>query len=421
MADPYGWEDHQADVVSHPAVAKERKSVRQAVNGVAALPAALDVWDAGLDAEPIPPRGWLLGGQFCRGFVSSLVGPGAVGKSAVRLVQYLSLATGRELSGEHVFRRSRVLLISLEDGRDELRRRLLAARIHHRIEREELAGWLYLATPETLRIAAMNGQTPEEMDGLAMIESVIERHHIDLAALDPFKKAHSCEENDNNAIDFVATLLTRVAIRRNIAVDLAHHARKGMATSGDADIGRGAGALKDAIRLGYTLTAMTPEDGISLGVDDAERKSLVRLDSAKVNIAPPVTDASWFKLCGVRLGNGTPDYPAGDQVQAAEPWKPTGVFDGLSMADLNGVLDVISGGLPRGERYSRRPQDKERWAGTLFVQGLKLEPARAKAILAAWLASGLLFEDEYESPAQRKFRKCVMVDQNKRPGREIET
>lgn len=420
MPDPQGWEDWQAPATPLPGSRSRPRPIRKELAANGHDPNPLVVWDAGLDTEPVPPRGWLLGSQFCRGFVSSLVGPGAVGKSAVRLTQYLSLATGRELSGEHVFRRSRVLLISLEDGRDELRRRLLAARIHHRIDLADLAGWLYLATPETLRIAGSNGDTPEEMDGLKAVEGVIQQFDIDLAALDPFKKAHACEENDNNAIDFVATLLTRVAIRRNIAVDLAHHARKGAAVSGDADIGRGAGALKDAIRLGYTLTAMTPEDALSLGIEEAQRRSLVRLDSAKVNIAPPVTQAIWFQLCGVALGNETDDYPKGDHVQAAEPWKPTGIFDAIAIADINGALDVIAGGLPRGEKYSRRPQDKERWAGTVLVQGMKIEAARAKAIIATWLNSGLLFEDEYESPSQRKMRKCVMVNPEKRPGLKID-
>src|SRR5262249_40912356 len=32
----------------------------------------LDVHDASDDIEPPPPRGWLLGNQFCRGFLSSL-------------------------------------------------------------------------------------------------------------------------------------------------------------------------------------------------------------------------------------------------------------------------------------------------------------------------------------------------------------
>jgi AAA domain len=81
-----------------------------------------------------PPREWLLGNQFCRKFLFGLLAPGATGKSALRLLQFMALATGQPLSGQHVFQRSRVLLVSLEDGRDELRRRIAAARIHHGVD-----------------------------------------------------------------------------------------------------------------------------------------------------------------------------------------------------------------------------------------------------------------------------------------------
>ena len=36
-------------------------------------PKGLIVWDAGDDDEAIPPRGWLLGKTFCRGFISSIL------------------------------------------------------------------------------------------------------------------------------------------------------------------------------------------------------------------------------------------------------------------------------------------------------------------------------------------------------------
>jgi AAA domain len=83
-------------------------------------------WDAGEDPGPIPPRQWLLANQFCCGFISSIVSAGAGGKSSVRILQFISLALGRSLCGQHVFRRCRVLLLSLEDDRDELQRRIEA-------------------------------------------------------------------------------------------------------------------------------------------------------------------------------------------------------------------------------------------------------------------------------------------------------
>lgn len=86
--------------------------------------AGLDVIDAGTDDWNVGPREWLLGLIFCRGCVSSIFADGGVGKTSLRYAQYLSLALGRPLTGEHVFQRCRVLIPSLEDNLDELRRTL---------------------------------------------------------------------------------------------------------------------------------------------------------------------------------------------------------------------------------------------------------------------------------------------------------
>jgi hypothetical protein len=45
--------------------------------------------------------------------------------------------------------------------------------------------------------------------------------------------------------------------------------------------------MVDAARLCFTLSPMTPEEADRLGVDENDRRSLIRMDSAKVNIAPP--------------------------------------------------------------------------------------------------------------------------------------
>ena len=124
---------------------QQKTGGRAKPNGAA--PSGLYEWDAGNDDAAIPPRGWLLGNVFCRRFVSSLIGDGGVGKTALRIAQCLALATGRALTGEHVFQRCRVLLVSLEDDADELRRRVEAARLHYGIHREELRNWLFLAAP----------------------------------------------------------------------------------------------------------------------------------------------------------------------------------------------------------------------------------------------------------------------------------
>ncbi len=100
------------------------------------------------DDDAIPPREWLLGTTFCRDLLSSLQGAGATGKTALVIAQALAMATAHEITGEHVFQRCRVLMITLEDDRNELRRRVKAARLYHGIDRAELRGWLFLAAVE---------------------------------------------------------------------------------------------------------------------------------------------------------------------------------------------------------------------------------------------------------------------------------
>jgi RecA-family ATPase len=104
------------------------------------------------DDDYIEPRGWLLGTAFCRKFVSLLLGDGGVGKTALRYLQYLSLATGRPLTGEHVHLRSRVLIVSLEDDADEVRRRLRAARRQYGISADDVRGYLYFWNPTDIKL-----------------------------------------------------------------------------------------------------------------------------------------------------------------------------------------------------------------------------------------------------------------------------
>ncbi len=288
----------------------------------------LGIWDAGEDDYVIPPRGWLLGTIFCRRFLSSLIADGGVGKTALRVAQLISLATGRSLTGEHVFQRCRVLIVSLEDDKDELRRRVYAVLKHHGLDPSALKGWLFLAAPKGLRLAEMKDGAPVRGQLEGHISDAIENLKVDVVSLDPFIKSHGLGENDNNAIDFVCTLLAKIAIEKNCAIDLPHHTKKGSgAGAGDADRSRGASSMKDAARLVYTLTPMTPEEADQFGVPEAERRTLVRLDSGKVNIAPPAHKASWFRLIGVPLANGAGIYPKGDEVQTVERWDPPDTWD----------------------------------------------------------------------------------------------
>jgi hypothetical protein len=379
----------------------------------------LGEWDAGDDTDLPPPRGWLLGNIFCRRFLSSLLADGGVGKTALRYAQLLSLAIGRSLTGEHVFQRCRVLIISFEDDRNELRRRILAACLHHNIQLSELKGWLFLAAPGA---AAGKLMTLDRAGRLLLgematnLETVIMDRTIDVVSLDPFVKAHSVPENDNSLIDDVVQVLTGIGAKHNIAVDTPHHTSKGPADPGNAHKGRGASSMNNGGRLVYTLTTMSPEEAKAFGIDDDQRRAYIRMDSAKVNITCHLGSAKWFRLVGVRLGNATDMYPNGDEVQTVEPWKPPETWADLSSDLLNKILTVIDGGLPDGNRYSDSHNAKERVAWKVVQEHApKKTEAQAQEIIRTWVKNGVLEHETYINPTTRHEVKGLKVIAAKRP------
>jgi hypothetical protein len=379
-------------------------------------PPVPEEWDAGDMIDKPPPREWLLGNQFCRGFLSGLAAPGATGKTALRTLQYLALATGRPLTDEHVFKRSRVLMLSLEDDDNELMRRLSAARIHHDIAREEVGGWLYCWTPKGIKLADIKDGARVTGPLEAMLRAKIKARKIDLLGLDPFVKLHGLEENDNGAMDFVCGLLVKLGIEFNIAVDVPHHTKKGLQTAGDADAGRGASSARDAGRLMYTLTRMSDAEGEIFGIPAEERRLFIRLDSSKVNIAPPSGEATWFKLIGVRLENGTDDYPNGDEVQTVERWYPPKTWDGVSNAELNAALDEIAAGLPNGQRYSNASKATDRAAWLAIARHCpNRTEGQAREMVKTWIRNGVLVVEDYDDPVARKLQKGLSVCHGKRP------
>jgi hypothetical protein len=382
-------------------------------------PEWLDDWDDGEDEAVIAAREWLLGRFSCRKFVSSIVGDGAVGKTAFRVACALALATGRaDILGEQVWQRCHVLLVCFEDSRDELRRRVRAAKLYHKVSNDEVRGWLRLCVmPRSdLKLARLDrgGAICKGRLGEALEREIVE-HKIDVLILDPLIKTHSLPENSNEALDHVAGLLTELASKHGIAVDVTHHVRKGAMAPGDADAGRGASAAKDAFRLVYTMTRMSEETAALFRLSDSERRQLVRVDSGKVNLAPP-SDTRWYRLVGVELGNGTADYPEGDEVAVIERWVPPNLFEGMSIAIMGEILDDIDREWTAGTPYSDHNVAKKRaaWKVVHKYAPLKNE-AQCREIVRVWVKNGVLYTDEYQDQERRAEAKGLRSNPTKRP------
>lgn len=368
--------------------------------------------------DSVAPRGWLLGNVFCRRFCSSLLADGGVGKTALRIAQLLSLASGRALTGEFIFQRCRVILISLEDDTEELDRRLMAAMKYHGVTKSEVAGWLFTVAPggaagKLMTSDARGNLSPGDMGSL--LEQAIVEIGADVVAMDPFVKTHGAKENDNTAMDAAVQILSSLAAKYNIAIDTPHHTSKGIADPGNADRGRGASSAKDAWRLVYTLTPMTRDEAKELGIGEELRRSLIRMDSAKVNIAPPMSEARWFRLIGVPLGNQTAMYPSGDNVQTVEAWTPPGMFEDISNFLANQILDALDAGLPNGDPYTNENKASVRAACDVVIRFCPTKTKdQARAIVGTWIRNGVLSVEETKL-ANRKVQNGLRVNPQKRP------
>lgn len=377
----------------------------------------LDVAD--LDSGPIPPREWLLGVHLCRRYVTVLAAPGGVGKTTLMLSWALSLASGRSLTRHHVHHQGKALIVTAEDGVDEMRRRFRACRMHNGFDQFDRNNLFFLClTGKGASLSSIDERgDPVDTGAASRIEETVRRLGVDAVFIDPFVKFGGCDENDNRAVDFVMQLLVRIADRCNVGVLVLHHTRKGQATAGDPEMARGAKSLIDAARIALTLLPMAQDDARTMGIPEPDRPQYVRLDDAKANLAPKALKASWYRLASVALENGTDAYPNGDSVQAIEPWDPPETWDGLTDDILNLVLDDIDAGTTGGERYSQANAAKDRAAWkALQIHCPDKTEGQCKQVISTWVGTGLLYVEEYDSPASRKKAKGLFVDHSKRPG-----
>ena len=379
------------------------------------------------DPRQIPPRRWLMGTTAIREYISLLVAPGGVGKTTYAVTSCLAAATGKKLLGEHIFEPCGAWLFNLEDPLDEMDRRVAAAMIHHQIAPEDIEGRLFINSGRDRRLVMASFSSPHDGQGSRIVhpdkEALIREAKtkgVGLIVVDPFANSHELDENSNPHMNAAVRAWAEVAREANCAVFLVHHTRKGTAagTAGDIEGARGGKALSDGARVGLTLAAMTVEEAGECGVPLGERWRHVRLDDGKANLAPRADRAKWFKLVGISLGNGDEMYPNGDNVQAMEPWTPPSAFGGATVAELNIVLDRIEQGPGGGSRYTAntRGRSTDRWVGQVLVEELDRTEEQAKTIVKEWLRNGLLVEEDYTDPEQRKVRKGLRVDFSKRPG-----
>lgn len=357
--------------------------------------------------DGLAPRKWVYGHFLIERFLSVLGAPGGTGKTAYAMGVAVSVALNKPLLGEQVHKPGNVWLYNLEDPRDEILRRLYAVCIEHRIPATELAGRLFIDSGREKPLVVAERTQDGRIVAMPVVDELVAElraRGIRLLIVDPFVKSHRLEENRNEQIDFAASLWNAVAERAECAIMLVHHFRKG-GTAGDADAFRGASALVDAARAAVALSTMSEKDADRLGIEDDKRRFYVRADNAKLNLAPPPSEAVWVRLNNVELPNG-------DRVQAVSRWEPPSPWGSLPMRLVVQILDRIAAGRDNGDLWSPRKEARDGWAGAVIVDTAAMTEGQAVEILRAWEQSTLLTRVEFKNSDRQK-RQGYAVDATK--------
>jgi hypothetical protein len=260
---------------------------------------------ASVRTEDIPRRQWTLGRRYLRGHFTLTIAPGGVGKSTLTILEALAIWSGKDLTGDTVYRRGPVWIYTTEDSRNEILRRIHATAKLHGVD--DISG-IHVSSgiDNPFWLVAETSQGLERND--REIKRIIAKGRelgIVHMVIDPFVRAHRVNENNNMAIDLVCQCVQHITIRVGISMSVVHHSNKaGAGAAGSAAAARGATSLVAASRIAHTLVNANEAESKMLGIPKLKSPFYVRLDDAKANLSPPGASTRWFERISVPLGQG---------------------------------------------------------------------------------------------------------------------
>lgn len=257
--------------------------------------------DSMLD-NPAPKREWLVPDFLPLGVVGLLAAAGGTGKSFATLQLAVSTATGWPFFGMAMERTGSVLIVSAEDDRDEIHRRLHAV-VDHYSAIEDLAGdWSQYdqAIRDRLRVVDRVGMDnrltmsiKRETIRTGFAKCVIETAKLmdgpALIVLDPLSRFDGGEPNDNSDGTRLIEAAESIRIATGATVLLPHHVSKASLRddSSGQDAIRGASGLVDGARWAALMQSLPEKEAKGLGISEDEAGHYLRMRLVKANYVKP--------------------------------------------------------------------------------------------------------------------------------------
>jgi hypothetical protein len=168
-----------------------------------------------------PTKDWLVENLIQRGSNGFVVAEPKGSKSFATMALADALARGTEWLGFNIPKRARVGVLNAEDNPETSRWRLDGLEKHHGGFREELDGWLWLATRDQFNSFKFDRPT----DVRDLIASVRELG-IEFLILDVLNVLHNADENDNTQMVRILDNIKSVQAKAGCQIGIVHHYNK---------------------------------------------------------------------------------------------------------------------------------------------------------------------------------------------------
>jgi DNA polymerase I-like protein with 3'-5' exonuclease and polymerase domains len=353
----------------------------------------------------IPPWDWLYGRHLLRGEVAGTAAMGGTGKSTTSIVEALAMVSGRALLNEEVPRSLRVVLINLEDTRKTMDKRIAAATRQYGLTPADIGDRLIVKAKGEVKIKVAKQRRSGDVErNAATIRALIQLmldHRADVLSVDSFIRTHQVNENDNSAVQEVVECFEDVAVATEGAVHLWHHTRKLGGEKATIEAARGASAFVDACRSARIFETMSEKEHEQLKEIQPEmlaRGFYFRSFNGKRNFAPPVEQSDWFEIKNITLLNG-------DDVGVVTTWGYPATWDDVEPETAEKVIAEIGAGTKDGRRFTNHNSATKRAAWPIVRKHCPNKTRdQCRRMVAIWIKRGLLYEDEYFDPVDRKDR-----------------
>ncbi|MGR4929037.1 AAA family ATPase [Bradyrhizobium sp. CAR08] len=365
----------------------------------------------------LPQLEFVYGRVRVRKYVSALFSPGGGGKSSLLVAESLDMVTGRDLLGVGHRNKLNVWYINTEDPPELIQRQFETAAALYGLSNEDIGDrMMWSSGRDSSFVVATDDRKVGFKINQPIVDGIVQvaaEFKPDAIIVDPFVSTHQVNENDNGAIQRVATLWVEIADKLNCSVDLAHHVVKsdGPVT---ANSGRGGGALKDKARIVRVINPLSEDKAKKWGIPEGRRREYFNATVDKGNITK-VGTGGWYHIENIPLGNGDGMTSPQEHAPAVKRWMaPDASPEERAEMTLSGIepwqIDAIMVGIKNREcRYNYQSST---WAGNEIARVLSIEldeskkltpeKERVQALLDALITLGRLVNVSRLDPIKRK-------------------